>query len=81
MTKGFVRIHGLGYQTSVGRNATHSQIKDGFARGIFAPHRMFCITIASHPNRRGAYMYFGDLPDWSHFGEVRIHTGISREIE
>ena len=30
---------------------------------------------------RTGYMYFGDLPDWSHFGEVRIHTGISREIE
>ena len=88
MTKGVVGIHGLGSQTNVWRNMTPFQVRRVVEEALRA------MDIVARPgvsqqtaNLQNALLrtYIGvgcaDLSGRCLFGVVRIHTGISREIE
>jgi hypothetical protein len=88
MTKGVVGIHGLGSQTNVWRNMTPFQVRRVVEEGLARHGRRCAPCVSQHAaNLLNALLrtYIGvgcaDLSGRCLFGVVRIHTGISREIE
>jgi hypothetical protein len=86
MTKGVFGIHGLGSQTNVGRDVTPFSKSDVSSKKVLRDHGHRCVSQQT-ANLLHALLHtyigvgYADLSGRCLFGVVRIHTGISREIE